>query len=115
MYSCPRWGASNYSSGRLLEITAFRSFSSLHLIATMFVSERFKLVLWGFFANRSARNLCSKLCALPWRINKKHNEKNATKSEHIVPDVIPYQGIIEPISTVVLTVLPKCKTLILTK
>src|ERR1700722_15026355 len=105
MYSCPRLGASNYSAGWLLEITAFRSFSSLHLIATMFVSERFKLVLWGFCANRSARNLCSKLCALPWRINKKkHNEKNATKSEHIVPDVIPYQGIIEPISTVVLTV-----------
>jgi hypothetical protein len=67
--------------GWLREITAFRSFSSLHLIATMFVSERLKLVRWGFCANRSARNLCSKLCALPWRISKKKH--NATNWEHI--------------------------------
>ena len=54
-------GASNYSVGWLPGITEFRSFSSLHMIVTMFISKRFKLVLRDFCANRSARNLCSKL------------------------------------------------------
>ncbi len=35
------------------------------MIVTMFIAKRFKLVLLDFCANRSARNLCSKLCALP--------------------------------------------------
>ena len=55
MYACPPWGASNYSVGWLLGITEFRSFSSLHMIVTMFISKRFKLVLRDFCANRSAR------------------------------------------------------------
>jgi antitoxin ParD1/3/4 len=41
MYACPPWGASNYSAGWLLGITEFRSFSSLHMIVTMFISKRF--------------------------------------------------------------------------
>ena len=50
-------------------------FPSLHMIVTMFISKRFKLVLRDFCANRSARNLCSKLCVPPWRINKTFNTK----------------------------------------
>ena len=45
------------------------------MIVTMFISKRFKLVLRDFCANRSARNLCSKQCVPPWRINMTFNTK----------------------------------------
>src|SRR5262245_48658657 len=76
MYACPRWGGSNYSVGWPLKITEFRSFSSQHMIVTLCLSNRFKLERWDFCANRSARNLYSKLCVPPWRINAKVNDLN---------------------------------------
>ena len=45
------------------------------MIVTMFISKRFKLVLRDFCANRSARNLCSKLCVPPWCMNMTFNTK----------------------------------------
>jgi response regulator RpfG family c-di-GMP phosphodiesterase len=71
----PSMGASNYSAGWLLGITESRLFSSLHMIVTMSISKRCKLVLQDFWANPSARNLSSKPCAPPWGSNKAFNKK----------------------------------------
>ena len=45
------------------------------MLVTTFVSKRFKLVLRDFCANRSARNLCSKLSVLLLGINPRFNTK----------------------------------------
>jgi len=68
-------GASNYSAAWLLGIAEFRSFSSLPMIVTIFISKRFKQAPRDFCANRSARNLCSKQFVLPLRINMTFNTK----------------------------------------
>src|SRR5260370_37573264 len=73
----PLRGASNYTISWLLGITEFRSFSSLDMIMTMFRLEPLKPALWDFYANHSAKNRCSELCALAWPV-----KENAKVNKH---------------------------------